>query len=183
VLLALFLLAAQQFTFDCRGLLHPKVSARELSRVLGAAHVKTETLHVAEGEMERGTVIFPDDPARRLEIFWKDRASLSSPRFVRVRGKQSRWRTPEGIGIGTDLRTIEKLNGRSFTLYGFEWDYGGTTADWRGGTLANSGACRFAARFAPPQGSKLTAEVGATASTAPIYRPCAPSIREFTPSC
>ena len=43
------------------------------------------------------------------------------------------------------------LNGKPFTLSGFEWDYGGFVSDWQGGALATAaGGCRIGVRFAPP---------------------------------
>jgi hypothetical protein len=39
------------------------------------------------------------------------------------------------VGIGTDLRTLEALNGRPFHLSGFAWDYSGTISAFDGGHL------------------------------------------------
>ena len=47
-------------------------------------------------------------------------------------------------------RRQEQANGKPFTLYGFDWDYGGSTESWNGGALANlPGGCAFAPIFEP----------------------------------
>jgi hypothetical protein len=33
------------------------------------------------------------------------------------------------------LAEIEKINGKPFKLYGFEWDFGGRSSNWQGGEL------------------------------------------------
>src|SRR6185436_1494412 len=48
---------------------------------------------------------------------------------------QGRWRTSSGITLGTDLKTVEKLNGRPFRLAGLAFDAQGTVVSWRGGRL------------------------------------------------
>jgi hypothetical protein len=116
-----------------------KSTEQELKRRYGAANVKDQPVYLGEGEFEPGTVLFPDDPQKKLEILWKDRQRKQYPREVRVGGveaKTSVWRTISGISIGTMLKRLEQLNGRPFTLTGFYWDYSGTVVSWRDGALA-----------------------------------------------
>ena len=52
------------------------------------------------------------------------------------------------------LDQIEALNGRPFKLYGFGFDYGGTTLDWNGGALATqAGGCTLTLRFTMREGA------------------------------
>jgi hypothetical protein len=57
----------------------------------------------------------------------------------------------EGIGIGTTLKALERLNGRPFQLAGFDFDYSGTVTSWLGGRLGKvSGpACEIKVRLLP----------------------------------
>lgn len=41
-----------------------------------------------------------------------------------------------GIRLGMRLTDLERINGGPFTVMGFDWDYGGTVTNWRGGKLA-----------------------------------------------
>ncbi len=108
-------------------------------------------IYVGEGTSEPGTLVFPNDPKRRIEIIWHDTKTHRRPSVIRI-GEGSTWRVPgpggKPIGIGMPMAEIETLNGRPFRLSGFDWDYGGTAVDWRGGALARLPAgCLFGARF------------------------------------
>lgn len=107
-----------------------------LVRQFGAANVKDDSLDGGEGEMVAGTVLFPVDSARRVEVFWDDSAPAHSRiSLLRVRGSHSLWMVAPGVTLGTSLDTLEAMNHGPFTLSGFGWDYGGTVTSWGGGTL------------------------------------------------
>jgi hypothetical protein len=90
---------------------------------------------LGEGETAPGTVLYPADSLRRLEIIWRDTLSRRQPTRVILRGARSRWQVGPGISLGTSLSDLERLNGRPFTLAGFGWDYAGVIIDWKGGVL------------------------------------------------
>jgi hypothetical protein len=102
---------------------------------LGPAAVRADSVYVGEGESELGTVVFPDDSARVIAVLWRDSLARSHPRSILVSATRSTWRVYPGVGIGTDLRTLEALNGRAFHLSGFAWDYSGTITAFDGGHL------------------------------------------------
>jgi len=107
-----------------------------LVRQFGAANVKNDSLSGGEGEMVAGTVLFPTDSLRRVEIFWDDSAPPHTRiSMLRVNGSHSAWMVAPGVTLGTSLTDLEALNHGPFTLSGFGWDYGGTVTSWRGGTL------------------------------------------------
>lgn len=145
-LLVLFLAAttalAADDTIDCTGLFAPQTSEQALIAKFGKANVKREMIYVAEGGEEDGTVLFPNDPKRRVEIVWKQKKGRKSPEWLRVPA-ESRW-SVFGLRNGMTLAELEKRNGRGFRFSGFGWDYGGAVTDWRGGTLATVGgkSCR-----------------------------------------
>jgi hypothetical protein len=107
-----------------------------LVRQFGAANVKDDSLSGGEGEMVAGTVLFPTDSLRRVEIFWDDSAPAHTRiSMLRVNGSRSLWMVAPGVTLGTSLADLETINHGPFTLSGFGWDYGGTVTSWRGGTL------------------------------------------------
>lgn len=110
-------------------------SAAGLIAAYGAENVRDEPYPLGEGESEQGTVVFPDDPTRRVLILWNDLDKKALPLAVRIDGAGSQWKTAEGLAVGTSLRRVEELNGKPFLLYGFEWDYGGQLVDSNGGAL------------------------------------------------
>jgi hypothetical protein len=131
----------------------PNASAAGLRERFGERHVQTASVPWggAEGDYNEGTVLFGEDPDARLEIFWRDTVGQRNPGWVSVRGDRSRWRTPAGITIGTDLHTIEKVNRRPFRLLGFGTDVSGTVMSWSGGRLVeqDSTGCRLRLRLTP----------------------------------
>jgi hypothetical protein len=118
------------------GAITARTSEAELKRIYGSKNVKSGDVGLGEGETVPGTIVFDDDPTRRIEIAWKNEKTRKSPDFIQFGGEKSRWRLAPGISAGTSLKIIERLNGKSFTLLGFGWDYEGTIVSWNGGKLA-----------------------------------------------
>lgn len=123
-----------------------------LEQRYGAANVVQQNIPSAEGEEAPGTVLFPNDPAKRVEIFWNDTPGRTSPSSITISGTQgqrSQWTGPHNLTLGESMADVEHANGGAFTLYGFEWDYGGTVTDWRGGALAPDDNCHVRVGFQP----------------------------------
>jgi hypothetical protein len=110
----------------------------------------------AEGDYNEGTILFADRPDARLEIYWKNQVVRSDASWIDIRGTTSRWRSPAGVTLGTDLRTVERFNGRPFQIAGFGSDLSGGVYSWSGGRLARQdvGGCRIGFRFVPPDVDK-----------------------------
>ena len=130
-----------------------ETTAEEFAKAFGQPNVVTADLDGAEGSKERGTVLFPKDSARRLEIFWNDADKRRRPGAVVIKDR-SRWtlRTADRkvIGVGSPIELVEQANGGPFSMSGFGWDMGGYATDWRGGALnAYPGGCTVSIRFEP----------------------------------
>src|SRR5687768_4904729 len=67
----------------------------DLVRAYGAENVRDTLVALGEGETARGTILYPDDPQRRLEIVWGDAAAKREPRRIILRGEGSRWSRSE----------------------------------------------------------------------------------------
>ena len=120
------------------GAITARTSEADLRRIYGRENVRDAEVGLGEGETLPGTVVFPNDKSKKIEIVWKDKRRKRSPDFIQFYGDKSVWKTREGIGLGTSLKTLEKLNGRAFALAGFQWDYSGTVLSWKGGKLAKA---------------------------------------------
>ena len=105
-----------------------------LVTLFGAANIEPVDVYLGEGFTEPGAAVYPGDPTRRVEIVWAD-AAHAAPKEVRLTGESSKWRTAEGISLGSTLKEIEGLNGSPFRLAGFAFDYGGTITDCGTGRL------------------------------------------------
>lgn len=134
----------------------PKVTDEAaLVKRFGRENVVNAKLDGAEGASVRGTVVFPRDPSRRLEVMWHDEAKRRRLASIAI-GGESEWivRTPgkarSAVGLKTGIDGLEEANERPFLINGFGWDYGGYSAGWKGGKLDNmEGGCAFSVRFDP----------------------------------
>ncbi len=137
----------------CTGPFAKGVTHASLVKTFGTRNVAIERVGIGEGEMQTASVIFPRDAARRIEVLWIDEKRRRNPSEIRT-GIDSTWRTAHGIRRGLSLAEVEALNGRPFKLYGFGFDYGGTTLDWNGGALATqAGGCTLQLRFMMREGA------------------------------
>ncbi len=135
----------------CTPPLGPRSSHTEVIAAFGKAVVTYREVHVGEGEMAGATVVFPADPARRIEIFWKDAKKRTGLADLRL-SPETTWVAPNGLARGMTIAEVERLNGRPFSLAGFFWDNAGHVIDWKGGAFdaALPGGCTVAVRFDLP---------------------------------
>jgi hypothetical protein len=117
------------------GMIQAGTCERDLIARFGKSQVRAVPVGLGEGELLPGTMVFPDDSAQRLEILWRDNDKRCDPKWILIRGEESRHRTAQGIGLGTTLDELEEQNGGPFTLLGFSWDFGGTVVSWDHGDL------------------------------------------------
>src|SRR5665213_199400 len=147
------------FDFSC-STFPANTTAASLIRQFGAESVKDGEVSNGEEDVP-GTLIFPNTKDATVEVNWLMPESKSRPERVTIRTQETRWRTPEGISIGTDLKTLERMNRKPFVLAGFDWDRGGAVTSWSGGRLGTpaSAACRIALRVDDLSESKVHSKV------------------------
>ncbi|MDD5542278.1 MAG: hypothetical protein PHX83_03820 [Acidobacteriia bacterium] len=118
----------------CLGKINVGTNEADLVRIFGRGNVRREDLDIGEGGTVPGTVLYPEDNEKRVEIFWKNQ-QWQIPTEARIRGNASVWKTRKGISLGMSLKEIERLNGKPFRLYGFGWDGSGLWGDCDKGRL------------------------------------------------
>lgn len=118
--------------FRCVGPLDRNASHAGLERAFGRNKVGQEEIF-AGGDTETMTVVFADDPRRKLLVGWRDQANRRGLARVTIEGR-SRW-SVGGLAVGSPLVAVERLNGRAFKLNDYEGDFGGDVIDWMGGHL------------------------------------------------
>ncbi len=147
----------------CEGVFGKSTTHAQLVKTFGAANVTFEEIDGAEGETLKATVLFKADPAKRVEVVWRDEAKRAGPSSIGVK-QPSAWIGPLNIRNGMTVPEIAQLNGQPFTMSGFEWDYGGYVTDLKGKLAALPGGCGLTLRFSPgmdiPAGKKYQAIVG-----------------------
>lgn len=134
-------------TIQCRNLWSPEATERELIAQFGRANVRRDNVYVAEGTEEPGTILFPNDPKRRVEIVWRNKSKYARPEWLRIPA-DSRW-TAFGVRPGMSLAELQTLNGRAFIFSGFDWDYGGFVTNWKSGKVGLLGGdvCNVSVRL------------------------------------
>jgi hypothetical protein len=169
------------------GSVHARSTLQDLVRLYGRSNLIQKTLVAHNGRNVPGVVLFPKQPSRRVEIAWADPAGLRYPAWARVRGERGAWETPGGLALGTRLRDLERMNGRAFSLWGFDWAEGGWVRSWNRGNLADELKGQVAVVLTPGRRADLTSDefrsvVGRRAlpSGDPILRSLDPRISEIT---
>lgn len=138
-------LSAQADELKCEGPFAKDSDHNRLVTVFGQSNVAKTIVH-EESEQLKASTVFSKDPARSVQITWWDEKARKRPSSIQTEGTD--WFGPKGIRVGMTLNEVEVLNGGPFTLYGFDWDYGGTTADWKGGAFAHlPGGCNLIVTF------------------------------------
>jgi hypothetical protein len=99
------------------------------------------------GSKLNASILFPDDPRRRLEVLWSDDATHANPSVIAINGK-SQWVAPKGLKLGLSIAALEKLNKRPFKLGGFSADGSASVVGWEGGALSVlPGGCKVGLRL------------------------------------
>ncbi len=114
------------------GVIQKGASLDEIRSKLGEPNITATEIGIGEGETIAGYVAFKGEPEREFRFFFNQDGSMT----VQISSPESRWRLLGEIAIGTSLRLVEQVNQEPFSLYGFEWDYGGQVTNWQQGKLA-----------------------------------------------
>jgi hypothetical protein len=146
-----------------------ETSDASLEALFGTDNVQRGDVYLGEGFTAPGTVVYPNDATRRLEVVWSDSAR-TTPKEVRLSGESSVWRTAESISLGTTLSQIEQLNASPFKLAGFGFDYAGTVVDCDRGRLTMLGCSGNSERALKGRLVVMRLRPGANATGAPEYR-------------
>lgn len=150
-------------TLSCDGPFSKDASEASLKEAFGPENVVFKSVPGAEGMESNATVIFPNDPARTVTVFWYDEEKRQRPATIQVEADYASdpegtnpwkteilWQSAQGLRIGSTLEEVETINGKPFQLSGFGWDYGGYATSWEGGKLDTvQGGCGLSVRFAP----------------------------------
>jgi len=115
-----------------------------------------------DGSKIKASVLFPNEPKRRLEVVWSNDASRSDVSVIAINGK-SQWVAPKGLKLGLSLSALQKANGKPFKLGGFGADGLASVAGWDGGALSSlPGGCKVGIRLAAD--SKASADARSAVS-------------------
>ncbi|RVU23455.1 hypothetical protein EOJ36_10255 [Sandaracinomonas limnophila] len=101
-----------------------------LVQKFGKENVIQDTSIVMSDDTLQGSILFPNSDQTVFVFYHKGQISDLS-----IQGNSSKWITKSGLFLGLPLSEVEKLNGKNFTISGFNWLHGGTVVSWEGGKL------------------------------------------------
>ena len=128
-----------------------------LAQVYGVHNVDFTQVSGDDGSTLMASVLFPNDPKRRLEVLWDDDAQREGTRMIVIEG-QSTWVAQKGVRLGLSLAALEKLNGKTFSLMGFDKGGMAIVSDWNGGALGLlTDGCRIGVQLKPDPKATSTA--------------------------
>ena len=101
-----------------------------------------------DGAKIKASILFPNDPRRRLEVLGNNEEARSDTSIIAINGK-SQWTAPKGLKLGLPLAAIEKMNGKPFKVGAFGADGSASVLGWEGGALSSlPGGCKVGLRLA-----------------------------------
>ena len=137
-----------------------------------------------EGTKIKASVLYPNEPRRRLEVIWNNDAARTDMSLIVING-QSQWVAPKGLKLGTALAVLEKANGKPFKLSSFGADGSASVTGWEGGALtALPGGCKLGIRLmadgkAPEEARAAVAGEKELLSNDPSLRAVKPTVTEI----
>jgi hypothetical protein len=141
--------AAAPDTFACEGAFAKDTTHAKLVEAFGKSNVAVLEIDGDRGVKVKASVVYPDESRRRVYVVWHDEKLRRHPATIRV-DFRSGWHTVHGLHVGTELAEVEKVNGKTFKLTGFDWEFGGRVSNWQGGALAKiPGGCELRFGFNP----------------------------------
>jgi hypothetical protein len=152
----------------CAGIFSKESNHLRLAMTFDYKNVTFGDVDANGGAKVQASIIFPNDPKRRLEVWWSNPAERSGTYLIDIKGK-STWGAPGGMRLGLTLVQLEKLNKKPFKLKGFDKNGVATVSDWDDGALASlAGGCK--------SGVMLTADPKASADAVSAM----PADKEFS---
>lgn len=150
----------------CSGLFGPDSSHQALEGAFDAQNIVFGEIEGAPGSSNlTGSILYPDDPKRRLEVIWQDESQRANVRIIAI-NQQSTWRGPKGLRLGLTLAAVEKINGKPFLLSAIDADGAVSVTDWQDGKLASlPGGCNLGMRFTIDPAASDDARSEASAET------------------
>jgi len=131
----------------CDGAFAKDSSHLKLAQKYDSRNVVFGKVDGSDGSKIDASILFPNDPRRRLEVLWNNVASRSDTAVIAINGKSS-WVAPKGLKLGLPIAALEKLNRRPFKLTGFGKDSSASVAAWEGGSLTTlPGGCKVGIRL------------------------------------
>ena len=119
-----------------------------LVTVFGAENVKGDQFYFSEKEINRCSVLFPNS-SRQIIFIWNDEENMRDPAFILIGGQlmaqgsmgahkqieQNVWQSRQGIYASMSLGELQRINGNSFSVWGWQSEQPGVVAQKNTGAI------------------------------------------------
>jgi hypothetical protein len=164
----------------CTGVFAKASNALRLALAYDYKNVVLADVPADGGTKVKASVVFPNNPKFRLEVWWSNPAETSGIYLIDIKDK-STWIGPEGMRLGLDLAQLEKLNKKPFKLKGFDKKGVATVSDWDDGALATlPGGCKSGVMLTAD--AKASADAVSAMSADKEYSSADPALRSVKPT-
>ena len=176
--------SASGHVIACSGIFAKDSNHLRLSMTFDYKNVSFGDVDADGGSKVKATIVFPNDPKRRLEVWWSNPAERSGTYLIDIKGK-STWTAPGGMRLGLNAAQLEKLNHKPFKLKGFDKNGVAAVSDWDGGELAAlPGGCKSGVSLVadPKAGADAVTALSADkeySSDDPAVRAVKPTVSEI----
>lgn len=171
--------AASIHAVACSGIFGKNSSHLRLAMTFETKNITFTEVDANGGTKVPASVVYPNDPKRRLEVWWSNPAERSGIYLIDIHGK-STWTAPGGMKLGLTLAQLEKLNKKPFKIKGFDKDGVATVSDWDGGALASlPGDCKSGVNLAADP--KAAADATGALTADQVYSSSDPAMRAVKP--
>jgi hypothetical protein len=132
----------------CEGPFAKDTTHAKLVTEFGAKHVAFKDVELSSNVLTKASVVFDEDPTKRVVVFWKDEKTRSKPASISIEAP-STWTGPGGVRNGLTLKDLEKANGTGFSVTGFGGINGGVVSGLKGPFVDLPGDCTLKIKFEP----------------------------------
>jgi len=171
-------------TLACEGPFAKDSTHAKLEASFGAKQVTYKDVPTTNDAITKASVVFDDDPTRRIVVYWKDNKARAKPAAVAV-DAPSTWKGPGGVRNGLSLKEVAKLNEDDFKVTGFGGIGGGEISGLKGAFINLPGDCSLMIRLEPgianplpPRFASVTGDV-LIASSNLVLRRVRPQVVEW----
>lgn len=132
----------------CEGPFAKDTTHAKLTTEFGAKNVAFKDVELSSGVVTKASVVFDEDPTKRVVVYWKDNKARSKPASISIESP-STWTGPGGVRNGLTLKDLEKINGEGFSVTGFGGMGGGGVSGLKGPLVNLPGDCTLKIQFEP----------------------------------
>ena len=111
-------IGAHMVAVACSGAFAKDSSHLKLAMYFDSKNITFTDVEYREGSKVPASVLFRNDPKRRLEVWWSNLTVRKDIHLI-VIGGQSTWAAPGGLRLGQTLEQVEKLNHKPFQAQRF----------------------------------------------------------------